>query len=151
MSFSLPFLLDLSLRGSLVLLAASIADLVWAGKITARWRRVWWLIVPFAFLWPGSMMPTLFTHHATPIQTAFDDHVLAPIGLFTAPHWTPESDPVPPLSFSATTVIWTGLVWLAGGVASALMVIVPTWKVQRQWSTKRLSTDPALLNLLEDA
>jgi beta-lactamase regulating signal transducer with metallopeptidase domain len=150
MSFSLPFLLDLSLRGSLVVLAASIADLVWAGKITARWRRVWWLIVPFAFLWPGSMMPPVWicnfglngvysspiSHVQTPTHSGYNliVPVQIPVGLFAG------------AAFS-----WLPWVWLAGVIGSTLLVIIPTWKVQRQWSTKRLSTDPVLLNLLEDA
>lgn len=147
---NLAFLLDLSLRGSLVLLAASLGELIWAGKMTARWRRVWWLLVPLAFLWPGSLRPTLpayelglngiysspFSHIQTPIHRHFD--IDAPISIPAGP-------------FAGSAFSWLAWVWLAGAAASASRVIVPTWKVRRQWPKKRLSTDPALLNLLEDA
>jgi beta-lactamase regulating signal transducer with metallopeptidase domain len=147
---NLAFLVDLSLRGALVLLAALMADRVWAGKMTTRWRRVWWLLVPLAFLWPGSLRPTL------------PDDVVGLNGIYTSP-FSNTSAPVNPIfdlnapilipvgSLAGTTFSWIGLLWLAGVVMGALLVIIPTWKVQRRWSRKRLSTDPALLNLLEDA
>jgi len=146
---SLASLLDWSLRGSPVLVAAWICDLIWAGKMTTRWRRVWWLLVPLAFLLPVSLIPPLPIGvlglngvYASPIshlQTAIDRdfEITVPVQ-------------IPIDSFAGASVSWIGLIWLTGVVASALMVIVPTWKVQRQWSRKRLSTDPALLNLLED-
>jgi len=147
---NLALLADLSVRGSLVLLAALMADQVWAGKMSARWRRVWWLLVPVAFLLPVSLRPSLpkfdlgmngiysspISHVTTPIDHHFD--IMAPILL-------------PPGPLVGTTASWIGLVWLAGVVASTLLVVIPTWKVQQQWSRMRLSTDPALLNLLEDA
>jgi len=147
---SLALLIELSLRGSIVLVAALLADLIWSGKMTARWRRVWWLLVPIAFLWPGSLRPNLpayvigyngiyaspFSHTTFPVHHEFDLNapITIPLGPLTGP-----------------TFSWLALLWLAGVVVSALLVFIPTWKVQRQWSRKRLSTDPALLNLLEDA
>ena len=143
---TLALLIVMPLRGSLVLLAASMADLLWAGRMTARWRRVWWLLVPLAFLWPGSLRPPLPTYayviranetsplSDTAVHVVFDPPITIPLGPFTG-----------------TAFSWLALAWLAGAVAAALLVIIPTWKVQRQWSSKRLSTDPSLLNLLEDA
>ncbi len=147
---SLALLLDLSLRGSLVLVAVALCDLLWAGKMTTRWRRVWWLLVPLAFLLPISLRPALPTYmlslngiYSSPIshlQTPVDRHFD-----LTAPLLIPAGP------FAGSVSSWIGLVWLAGVAAGALRVIVPTWKVDRKWSAKRLSTDPALLNLLEDA
>jgi len=147
---NLVLLIDLSIRGSFVLLAALTADQLLAGRITARWRRVWWLLVPLAFLLPVSLMPPLpicdlglngiysspITHTQTPIHRDF--YLTLPVLI-----------PVGPLTGSAFS--WLALVWLAGVAAGMVRIIVPTWKVERQWSRQRLSTDPALMNLLEDA
>jgi beta-lactamase regulating signal transducer with metallopeptidase domain len=45
------------------------------------------------------------------------------------------------------TVRW---VWLAGALGYVGLVIVRTIRVQRRWSAIRLSTDPTVLDLLED-
>jgi len=149
---SLIHLLELSLRGSLVLLVVYMADLIWSGRMTARWRRVWWLLVPLAFLWPATLRPPLppyvFGYSGISNSPASNgpsavDHTF----FFAYPHpLTIQTGP-----FAGQVLSWLIWIWLAGATISALLVIIPTWKVQRQWSRKRLSTDPALLNLLEDA
>ena len=68
MSFSLPLLLDLSARGSIILVAVLILDRVLAGKMTSRWRRVWWLLVPLAFLLPVLLLPAILADDAAPLQ-----------------------------------------------------------------------------------
>ncbi len=45
-------LLDLSLRGSMVFVLAWLLDRASARLMTTTWRRVWWLLVPLAFLFP---------------------------------------------------------------------------------------------------
>ena len=151
MTSLISHLLDLSLRGSLVLMAVLICDALFAKTMTAGWRKLWWLLVPVAFLLPVSFSPSSFTHQATPVQTAFDHDVLDYVALLTASAWIPESQPVPPIAFSTSAVSWVLLIWLAGMVIGLARMIIPTWKVQGQWSGKRFSTDPDLLNLLEDA
>src|SRR5690606_17298708 len=45
---------------------------------------------------------------------------------------------------------WPVLVWLGGSTLFLAMISVQTLRASRFWSQKRLSTDPALLDLLED-
>ncbi len=149
---SLIHLLELSLRGSLVLLVVSLADLIWAGRMTARWRRVWWLLVPLAFLWPATLRPPLlpyvFGYSGISNLPASNGPTAVNHAFFLA---YPHPFTIQPGLFAGQVLSWLIWIWLAGAIISALLVIIPTWKVLRQWSRKRLSTDPALLNLLEDA
>jgi beta-lactamase regulating signal transducer with metallopeptidase domain len=148
---SLLLLGDLSLRGSIVLLVSTLPDQLWPGKISNWWRRLCWLLVPVAFLLP------MTTTYPTP-----ENRIVGLNGYYSSPisHLPtiidrdfqisgPVQIPIGP--FPGTIVFWIGLLWLVGAIVSALLVVIPTWKVHQQWSRKRLSTDPALLDQLEDA
>jgi beta-lactamase regulating signal transducer with metallopeptidase domain len=147
---SLAFLLDLSLRGSLVLLAVAVADHFSAGTTTARWRRIWWLLVPLAFLAPMSFRPAL------PADIVGINHVEISPTSHTAAHTHSPFDlsrgiQIPMSSAANSASLWLGLPWLAGAGIAALRIFISTWRVQRRWSLARFSTDTALLDMLEDA
>jgi beta-lactamase regulating signal transducer with metallopeptidase domain len=143
---SLTLLLDLSLRGSLVLLAVALADTLCARTTTARWRQVWWLLVPVAFLAPCSF-PSLLPGYVVGGNGVYT----SPIAHVTTPtHFEFDLSrgiPIP----TASAFSWLSWVWLVGVIAAALRILIATWRVQRQWSGTRFSTDAALLTLLEDA
>ncbi len=146
-----PLLLDLTLRGSLVLLPVLLADTFFASGMNSFWRRVWWLLVPLAFLAPVFVrqlfpagIPVYHGTVSTPaddisttavhVQFYFNDGIALPAGPFAAPGFS-----------------WLVLLWLAGATVALLRILIATWRVQQQWKRERFSTDPALLNLLEDA
>jgi len=132
-------LLELSLRGSIA------AGIVWllnravAGSMAASGRRGWWALVPLAFL-ISIPLPVLSPHAVA---------LLAP--------WSrPSSATAPTLpstgtalsSFHAGSILFA--LWIAGAVTYLLVVAVQTRAAVQKWSRLRLSTDPALLGLLED-
>ena len=144
MTFAFP--LELTIKGSLVFLVVSVLNQLWAKKMTARWRRIWWLLVPVAYLLPVSLPPLVLARYSMPTHPLFIDHVIGNVAALTAPWTSAAARP-----FAPSDISWPSLIWLAGMIVSALFIMIPTWKVQRKWSTKRLSMDPVLLNLLEDA
>jgi beta-lactamase regulating signal transducer with metallopeptidase domain len=148
MNFAL--LLELTLRGSLVLLAAALVDRLFARSTTARWRRIWWLLVPLAFLAPVSFRPAL------PAEIlGYNGIVRSPTsGTVTPVHGQFDISngiqiPAGPLVAQGSS--WLVLFWLAGALAAALRIFIATWHVRNQWKRERFCTEPALLNLLEDA
>lgn len=137
-------LLALSLRGSLIAALVWLADRLCARKMTAGWRRVWWLLVPLAFL-----LPVDLTSHSAPAVASPDQQPAVtapanPLASVTAWSFQMEAKIVP------ATVPWLLYLWISGAAVSAAWIIIPTLRVQRQWSRQRLSTDPELLDLLED-
>jgi beta-lactamase regulating signal transducer with metallopeptidase domain len=147
---SLLLLLDLSLRGSLVVMVVLSGDSTLGRKMRARWRRVWWFLVPLAFLLP------FFVTTYRPIGNEGRDEIYAsslfssetPRQVDLVPHPVVQ---IPAGPFADRVFFWIGLVWLTGVVIIALRILISTWKVEQKWSGKRLSTDAALLDLLEDA
>lgn len=138
-------LLDLSLRGSLVLILVLALDQVTARMMTTTWRRVWWLLVPLAFLIPVHFSPVLPAPVSAPIQNTYQTYVVEGIAPLTN-HWERISSQSSPKRVTE----WLALLWLGGIAVNFILILVPTWKVHRRWSRERFSTDPALLNLLED-
>jgi beta-lactamase regulating signal transducer with metallopeptidase domain len=133
-------LLDLSLRGSLVAGVVWFLDRLVAGKMAARGRRFWWALVPVAFLVSISVpvLPSLTGISATSSPGTVSPAVGAPSlaqGGFSG--------------FHPGSACWFAL-WLAGVVIYVLVVAIQTRSAARRWSRIRLSTDPALLDLLED-
>lgn len=138
------FLLGLSLRGSLIFLLVWILDQLSAWKMSARWRRIWWLLVPAAFLLPIhlSVLPTPLS---IPVPDVYQKYVLKNPASLPTNKTAVQRNP-----FEESIVPWIGLLWLSGVAVSSTLVIVPTIRVQGQWSRQRPSTEPRLLNLLED-
>lgn len=143
---NVAFLLDLTLRGSLVLLAAALIDQLLGANMSARWRRVWWLLVPMAFLLP------------------FPFAVLAPVLPINAPEVTHDSigrpgtiiNPFLQDLFSArltpqTSIPFFAWVWSVGVLMGTLRLFTATNRVDKKWSAMRLCTDSRLLEELENA
>jgi beta-lactamase regulating signal transducer with metallopeptidase domain len=135
-------LLDLSLRGSLVAGAVWLLDRACESRLTARDRRGWWLVVPLAFLVaiPVPILPSSLA--ASPAAT---------VGTQAAAVPRPAAFDLIAASSEFTPAPFWCAVWLAGVALSLLPVIIQTRAALRRWSALRLSTDPALLGLLEDA
>jgi beta-lactamase regulating signal transducer with metallopeptidase domain len=147
---SLVLLLDLTIRGSLVFLAAMLCDLAWAGKMSAGWRRIWWVLVP-----PGFLLPLIFNLPGSMGRPAIEGlsstMLLPPMNSVTEGFSSGPTTFVPLRHLADRPAFWVALVWITGAGMVALRILIPTWNVGRHWSKKRLSTDPALLNLLEEA
>ncbi len=71
---SATVLLDLTLRGSGVFLAVWLLDRLTGPQMRARWRRVWWALVPLAFLMP-LRLPVTDHSVAAPVQHVFQHYV----------------------------------------------------------------------------
>jgi beta-lactamase regulating signal transducer with metallopeptidase domain len=141
----IDWLLTATLKGSLVFLLVAGANRVASHWMRARWRRLWWLLVPLAFLCPVQI-PSSFPVPAgksVPLAILASHAEAAAHDLLVA-----AADVSHP---SARLAPWLLFVWLGGAAVSGLGVVVPTWRAHRAWSGLRVSTDPRLLNLLEDA
>jgi beta-lactamase regulating signal transducer with metallopeptidase domain len=133
-------LLDLSLRGSLVAIAVWILDRMLAGRMAARGRRCWWALVPIAFL------------VSIPIPVLSKEAALASAN----PGNVTDAAVVPLSHFSPG--VFTGsdfktfflALWIAGAAIYLLVVFLQTQSAVRRWSRLRLTTDPRLLEILED-
>lgn len=134
-------LLDLTLRGSLAFLIVWTVDALVALRMQAKWRRLWWLLVPIVFLlpWKAAVLPVqaapdllvpIFSGAAAPLEPA------TAIALPAKPVW------------SIVGLVWW--VWLVGAIGSAGLVVVRTLRASRRWAGLRFSTDARLLGILED-
>jgi beta-lactamase regulating signal transducer with metallopeptidase domain len=137
------YLLAGSLKGSLALLLVLGADRLVAGRMQARWRRLWWILIPLVFLLPipALSVPATWTPAVLvpPAATPSLDSFIHP-GIPSI--LTPRRGPVfSPLLF----------LWLFGVAVRAAWILIPTLRIDPLWRQGRLSTDPTLLNLLEDS
>ncbi len=137
-------LLLLTLRGSLIFLLVVSLDSLCARRMSSVWRRSWWLLVPLAFLLPIGPTPL---HVPVPIQVPTAWQTAMSIETSSL---TPAPIAAAPIAYKSGSIPWLELIWMAGMVISSLGILIPTFRAYRLWSRIRLSTDPALLNLLED-
>ena len=131
-------LLTLSLHGSLVFLLVWALDRGLAARMSARGRRWWWLLVPVSFL---VSIPLPVLPAGTPFFINQDMNAWAPTEAATLT--------AVPAIVSPGNSFWFWL-WLTGAAVYLLVVLIQTRTALRRWSRERLSTDSALLNLLED-
>lgn len=131
-------LLSLSLQGSAVFGVVLFLDWVLGGRMQARWRRCWWILVPCAFLLPWKLNVISLPAKSIPESLP---------GLFPLPHSLPD---VGAITSDTTVGSWMFVCWLAGAVISFLFLLVGSWKASRRWTGRRFSTDSQLLSLLED-
>lgn len=134
-------LLDLTLRGSAAFLIVWAVDALLAARMQARWRRLWWLLVPIVFLFPWKV-PVI------PAQAVPD--FVPPMFARAVP--VVEGQPAS-LSYEAPLVSLAGVVWavwLTGAAGSAGILFVRTVRGGRRWAGLRFSTEARLLGLLED-
>jgi beta-lactamase regulating signal transducer with metallopeptidase domain len=131
-------LLDLTLRGSVAFLLVWAADALLASRMQARWRRLWWILVPAVFLlpWKADVLPVPAAGMllVPDRKTAFE--TIGAIGELA------ES--------SGLVLTWGVSVWLVGMLVCAGVIGVRTIRMSRRWAGARFSTDARLLGLLED-
>jgi beta-lactamase regulating signal transducer with metallopeptidase domain len=135
----MDLLLDLTLSGSAIVMIVVGLDRCLAARMSSRSRRWWWLFVPLAFLVPFRipLLPTFRHLHALP--TIFGRiHVESPVGI-AAIAWSKPGNGALEVDL-----------WLVGAFGYIALVVVQTVRASRRWSRERLSTDHALLELLED-
>jgi beta-lactamase regulating signal transducer with metallopeptidase domain len=130
-------LFALSIQGSVAMAGVFFLDKVLGGRMQARWRRSWWIIMPVAFLvpWKISILPRLTGE--SPMPSAMRDFVQVPI-------------PIRALAGTGAVLDWLFVVWIAGAAVSLLLLLLDCWQTSRRWASERFSTDSALLSLLED-
>ena len=138
-------LLELTWRGALMTVIIASLDRLCAAKINARVRRVWWLLVPLAFL---VTVPV-------PVLPATTSVVPASVGAHEAA-WPVDGATRPAGQVAAVTpspsitVPWTQVIAMTGSVVYLLVVVGRTCSALRRWSHVPLCTDPALLLALEE-
>lgn len=130
-------LVDLTLRGALVTAVVLGLDAALGRWLSARHRRLLWLVPPFAFLVPGAW-PLPFLPVAGP----------AALSAPAAASW--ENAALPFQAVSAASLSPWLLLWAAGALLTAGIVLVRTVRASRRWREARFCTDPALLEPLED-
>jgi beta-lactamase regulating signal transducer with metallopeptidase domain len=135
-------LLGLSSHGAIVFVLVWAFDAALGRRMRTAGRAWWWLAVPLAFLVPNPL--SLVLRQAPPPMPAPEFVALEPV-LFTPP---PAADPAwqAPVT-SHSPWLWF---WLAGTAGWLGVVLVQTRAVYLKWGGARLSTDAALLGLLED-
>ncbi|MEZ5414177.1 MAG: M56 family metallopeptidase [Opitutaceae bacterium] len=137
-------LLNLGIRGALVLGLVWVLEQLLAGRMQAGSRRGWWWIVAAAFLVPMNLM--LLPTWANGISTAPIDPTVLTAKLLEAVPDNPVGGET--LHVLAPIVfIW---VWLGGALFRIGSIVWQTFFTQRRWGSMRLCTDSALLEILED-
>jgi beta-lactamase regulating signal transducer with metallopeptidase domain len=131
-------LLQTTLRGAILFALVLLLDRMCCGRMRARSRRLWWWLIPAAFL-----IPVYFTI-GIPTNTL-------PVLVRTFETTRPAYSAVSPLKNGAGVGVPVfALIWLSGVVIYLALLFWRTLVVSRHWSHERLSTDSRLLNLLED-
>lgn len=139
-------LLELTWRGALMTLVIASLDRLFAAKIKARVRRIWWLLVPLAFLLTVPL-PVL------PAATSIAPGLAGKYGVITwfvdtAMRPARQAVAVAPSSF--ITVSWKLVIALAGAAVYLLVVLGRTYSALRRWIHVPLCRDPKLLLALEE-
>ncbi|HEY5792766.1 MAG TPA: M56 family metallopeptidase [Chthoniobacterales bacterium] len=138
----LALLVDLTLRGALATGALLGLDFLVGRWLAARHRRWLWLLAPIAFLLPIWCRLPVLPAAAGPAMKA-----MAAPGI---------SDEQRPATVRGGAVSWGGvrepaaLLWMAGVLVGTIVVATRTLRASRLWGASRFSTDPKLLDLLED-
>ncbi len=133
----------LSMNGAFFAGLIYVIDRLVGWKVAPRWRRVWWLLLPIAFLLP--LPPLISLVHSAPPSITAIAQAAASFSSASRPGLAGATltAEVFPRSFP-----WFSL-WIGGMALYLLLILWRTVSISRRWSHKRLSTDPALLDLLE--
>ncbi len=135
----MSLLLYLSLRGSAATLALLILNRTLAGRVRGSSRRLWWIVLPLAFLVP-LRVPDFSSFSRTPLVHARQNQPQIMAQQLISVRTGKEIGGVA-LEF---------YVWMAGALVFASVTGIQTARAARQWSKERLSTNASLLKLLED-
>lgn len=135
----MSLLLELMLRGSVAALIIFLFDRAIGGGISGPSRRLWWCLLPLAFLVPLRIPIFPALGHLRPV-TEFQNQASLDI-------------PAGAVAAAKASVGGVSLgmdIWLAGAFAYVAVVGLQTARASRRWSRERLSTDHSMLELLED-
>lgn len=133
----------LTIQGTAAASFVILCDLTFQGRMQARWRRWLWLMVPLAFL-------VVFQVKILPASTTeiLGAAVGEASGLvqkeFRSGEWAKIESMLVPVGYGLFVA------WAFGFAVSAFLVLLGTWRVSRQWTGRRFSTDSYLLSILED-
>ncbi|MDR1009579.1 MAG: DUF4019 domain-containing protein [Opitutaceae bacterium] len=140
----MSILLAITVRGTFVFVLTWLLDRALRGRMRARSRRVWWIIVPVSFLLPAGLplLPAPAMAPGAVVAMDAGGHGVRDIagGFFTGNEG----------SFAALPGRVLAATWLLGMAGYLAVVLVRTVRSSRHWSRIRLSTDGGLLALLED-
>lgn len=131
-------LFQLSVDGSIAVLVVLALDWAFRNSMSTKWRRIWWVLLPIAFL----------VH--VPLR------LLPPIKLFSTE--TNSSTNAVTISLPATHEATASLsrdeifviCWAIGAAVYLILVAVRTLQTSRFWAHQRLCTRTPLLEMLED-
>jgi beta-lactamase regulating signal transducer with metallopeptidase domain len=131
-------LLELTVRGTAAFVLIWTAEALLASRMQARWRRLWWVLVPLVFLLPWKFpvlpAPAAGTFPIPDRKTSFE--TLGAMGV------APES--------SQPILISGFAMWLLGVTVAAGVIVIRTIRLSRRWAVARFSTDARILEVLED-
>lgn len=133
--------LESSLRGAAVFLIVLALDRFFAPRMQARWRRIWWLLVPVFFLLPWKLpvpLPGWAAHSAD-----------RPVGARIV-QMLPDAVVAAPAGQPVTAAGILLFVWAAGAAVSLLLLAASTLRTAHCWAGRNFSTDSRLLATLED-
>jgi beta-lactamase regulating signal transducer with metallopeptidase domain len=134
----MSLLLQLTVRGSAAVLLILLLEWSLGGWICSRSRRVWWCVLPLAFLVP-LRLPVFPALESLPTVAG-----IAPPPFLSIPSNAPAASRPAPRAGSLAFALW-----LAGAMAYLATAGIQTARASRKWSHERLATDPALLDMLE--
>ena len=140
-------LILLTINGSIVSGIVIIANRIFRYSMTARIRRIWWLLAALAFL-VRLPLPLLPVGHHPGLEVA------SPIYPYTDSGSTGVMNGAINNVLTTTNQSWWWIViavWLMGAIGYASLIIIRTIQTHQFWSHQRLSTDSKLLQILEDA
>lgn len=135
----MSLLLEATLCGSVVVIAVWALNRLLAARMSSSLRRWWWCFVPLAFLVPLRI----------PLLPALDRISSLTARAHAVSLVNPRDVSAPGEEISASFSTWA-ILWLSGVIGYLVLIAIQTMRATRRWSSERLSTDHALLELLED-
>ncbi len=139
-------LLELTGRGSLMLVAVASLDRLFAARIGARVRRSWWLLVPLAFLMTVPL-PVLSAAKSAATRSVESPGTVA-LSVKVTKHpaeWVANIMPMPHAHVS-----WALVIALSGSALYLLNTLARTYTALLRFRGLPLCTEPALLHVLEE-
>src|SRR5437867_7154847 len=129
----LGWLLDATLKGSVVILLVAVVQRLIARRVDARWRHALWLIVLLRLAVPIAPATSWSIFNLLPASD--DEAVLEPrpaIGAFVMRATEPASDAgqLFPVDSLAMAWKWIAVIWIAGFVALLLRALISTLRVR---------------------
>jgi len=141
----IPFLLDLTFRGTLVTIVVLVLDWLLTQKMQPRLRRAWWILAALAWLLP-LRLPEIPREFSLPLPSISKGAEV--LRVFPASAASKTTSTV--RSFDMRWIEIIGAVWITGTIGGLFVIVVRTIQTTRRWSGKRLCSNSELIDLLED-